>query len=395
MAGWAPFETKYSIHQETYDYGKVNVQLGNRPYYELGIEKSREQSLQSGTAMAGDVEFSGQTTEKVIPSPYSPQGIPVSIYKPDNCPEKPAIFVYFFGGGLVLGGRAIAAPALKIISRDTGAIIVSVEYRLLPNKDSPCAPIDDGVIATRWVKENKIAVGGCSESKVGVGGDSSGGYIACCVTNQVYDLDFQVLFYPIGDLSRTQDSFEEFRHIPGLNEKILDWYFAHTYKDMPNYLTDPRINPMARENTKASPPALIILAELDPLFGAGLAYAQKLRDAGVFVQCEIIKGVPHSFFCYRKVFTTKSKEASDIVEPMENDPGVLSKIIFSDEAIFHLSVLQVNRHSVRIWRIQNPHATLEFERNSLKVNVFCAVTQKTVYGFPSLKDYPSLALQWL
>ncbi|GFO18390.1 hypothetical protein PoB_004489500 [Plakobranchus ocellatus] len=63
-----------------------------------------------------------------------------------------------------------------------------------------------------------------------------------------------------------------------------------------------------------------------------------------------------------------------VQEPMENDPDLLSEIIFSDEATFHLSGKMNN---VRIWGTQNPHVTLESERNSLKVNVFYAV--RTVY----------------
>ena len=43
---------------------------------------------------------------------------------------------------------------------------------------------------------------------------------------------------------------------------------------------------------------------------------------------------------------------------MENDPDLLSKIIFSDEALFHVKG-EVNRHNVRIWGSQNPHVILE------------------------------------
>lgn len=64
---------------------------------------------------------------------------------------------------------------------------------------------------------------------------------------------------------------------------------------------------------------------------------------------------------------------------MEDDPHLLSKIIFSDEATFHVNG-KVNRHNVRIWGSQNPHAVLQVERDSPKVNVFCAVTEQTVYG---------------
>jgi len=64
---------------------------------------------------------------------------------------------------------------------------------------------------------------------------------------------------------------------------------------------------------------------------------------------------------------------------MENDDDLLTKIIFSDEATFHLSG-KVNRYIVRIRRSENPLATLEVERDSPKLNVFCAVSKETVYG---------------
>ncbi|GFO01108.1 hypothetical protein PoB_002761300 [Plakobranchus ocellatus] len=63
-----------------------------------------------------------------------------------------------------------------------------------------------------------------------------------------------------------------------------------------------------------------------------------------------------------------------VQELMENYPDLLSKIIFSDEAPFHLSG-KMNKHSVRIWGTQRN----EFERKSPKVNVFCAVTERAVY----------------
>ena len=41
---------------------------------------------------------------------------------------------------------------------------------------------------------------------------------------------------------------------------------------------------------------------------------------------------------------------------------------------------KVNRHNVRIWGEENPHATIEHERNSPKVNVFCAISKNHVHG---------------
>lgn len=55
------------------------------------------------------------------------------------------------------------------------------------------------------------------------------------------------------------------------------------------------------------------------------------------------------------------------------------RVVYSDEATFHLSG-KVNRHNVRIWGTGNPHATLEHQRDSPKVNVFCAISHAKVYG---------------
>ena len=66
------------------------------------------------------------------------------------------------------------------------------------------------------------------------------------------------------------------------------------------------------------------------------------------------------------------------LQNMEDDT-FLPRLIFSDEATFHLSG-KVNRHNVRIWELQNPEEALEHERDSLKVNVFCALSQTRVYG---------------
>ena len=55
------------------------------------------------------------------------------------------------------------------------------------------------------------------------------------------------------------------------------------------------------------------------------------------------------------------------------------RLVFSVEVTFHTNG-KVNRHNVRIWSEENPHATIEHERDSPKVNVFCAIAKNHVYG---------------
>jgi hypothetical protein len=65
---------------------------------------------------------------------------------------------------------------------------------------------------------------------------------------------------------------------------------------------------------------------------------------------------------------------------MENDDeDSFSRIIFSDEATFHVSGC-VNHHNVWIWGTEHPRETTEHERDSPKVNVFCTLSNVRVYG---------------
>jgi hypothetical protein len=60
---------------------------------------------------------------------------------------------------------------------------------------------------------------------------------------------------------------------------------------------------------------------------------------------------------------------------MSSDDQFLEKVQFSDKATFHISGA-VNRRNVRIWGSENPHAYVEQQHDSPKVNVFCATSIK-------------------
>ena len=72
------------------------------------------------------------------------------------------------------------------------------------------------------------------------------------------------------------------------------------------------------------------------------------------------------------------------MQAMLEENGFDDRLVFSDEATFHLTG-KVNKHNTRIWgtRIwgtEHPRSTLEHVRDSPKVNVFCAISKKCVYG---------------
>ena len=89
--------------------------------------------------------------------------------------------------------------------------------------------------------------------------------------------------------------------------------------------------------------------------------------------------------------TDKTKRATfcmDMQENIDNEDGFLEKVIFSDEATFHLSG-KVNKQNVRIWGTENPREFVEHMRDSPKVNVFCAMSKEKVYG-PEFFDEPTV-----
>jgi hypothetical protein len=68
-----------------------------------------------------------------------------------------------------------------------------------------------------------------------------------------------------------------------------------------------------------------------------------------------------------------------MLKRLEEDNLFSDKIVFSDEATFHLSG-KVNHHSPIVWGSQNPQQVAEHVRDSPKVNVFCAVSRTLFYG---------------
>jgi hypothetical protein len=63
----------------------------------------------------------------------------------------------------------------------------------------------------------------------------------------------------------------------------------------------------------------------------------------------------------------------------EDDEDFVNRIVFSDEVTFH-TIGKVNRHNCRVWGTQNPRDFMEYERDSPKVNVFCPLSSRKLYG---------------
>ena len=149
----------------------------------------------------GDPKPLPRVEDRRIPGPDSE--IPVRIYWPSSADRQP-ILLFYHGGGFRLGDLDTYDPICRELAARSGAIIVSVAYRLAPEHVYPAA-VDDSYAALEWVHAHAADIGG-DATRLAVGGDSAGGNLAAAVSLKARDLAgppivFQLLIYPVLDLA--------------------------------------------------------------------------------------------------------------------------------------------------------------------------------------------------
>jgi acetyl esterase len=75
----------------------------------------------------------------------------------------------------------------------------------------------------------------------------------------------------------------------------MDWFWRH-YLRSERDGADPAAAPLLAEDLSGLPPTTVVVAELDPLRDEGLAYAERLRAAGVPTTVEVYRGAAHGFW---------------------------------------------------------------------------------------------------
>ncbi|MDB5859741.1 MAG: alpha/beta hydrolase, partial [Ramlibacter sp.] len=138
---------------------------------------------------------------------------------------------------------------------------------------------------------------GLAPRRLAVGGDSAGGTLATVCATLARDaglpLALQLLFYP-GCAARQQaPSHARFRQGLILEQAHIEYFFRQYVDERER--DDWRFAPLNTPELEGVAPAWFGLAECDPLVDDAIAYADKLRAAGVPVDLEIYRGVTHEF----------------------------------------------------------------------------------------------------
>ncbi|MGW8394194.1 alpha/beta hydrolase [Pseudoduganella sp. HUAS MS19] len=225
--------------------------------------------------------------------------VKLHIVRPAGAKGTLPVFMFFHGGGWVLGDFATHERLVRDLVVNSGAAAVFVDYTPSPEAGYGVA-IKQAYGATKWVAKNgkEINVDG---SRLAVAGNSVGGNMAAVVALMAKDqgqpkLRAQVLLWPVTDADFDNASYRQFAEGHFLTRNAMKWFWD-------NYTTDLAkrkeiyASPLQAsiEQLKGLPPTLIQTAEFDVLRDEGEAYGKKLDAAGVETATIRYNGMIHDF----------------------------------------------------------------------------------------------------
>jgi acetyl esterase/lipase len=195
-----------------------------------------------------------------------------------------------------MGNAAQDDGVCRHLAAALGALVAAVDYRLAPEHPFP-VPLHDSHEALVWLASRDDV----DESRIAIGGASAGGGLTASLALLARERDevrpaFQLLTYPmLDDRTAARQS---------ANERDLRlWNTASNRFGWCSYLgTDPGGNdvsglaaPARAENLSGLPPAWIGVGSLDLFAGEDMAYADRLRAAGVPCELLVVPGAFHGF----------------------------------------------------------------------------------------------------
>jgi acetyl esterase len=256
------------------------------------LQAERAAYLQTALELGGAVEPVARIEDIVIPDAEGGR-LRARAYWPTVPAEHLGVLVWLHGGGWYVGDVESFDRVTRQLANASGAVCVSVDYRLAPEHRYPAA-VEDARAAVRWAAGHGAAQLDTDPERVVVGGDSAGGNLAAVAARHERSLvRAQLLAYPALDAAMAGDSYREFADGPMLTPDDMahcwDLYLGEADRD------DPDASPLAARDLAGLPPAYIAVAGHDVLRDDGLRYAEALRAAGVEVTLDRYDDMAHSF----------------------------------------------------------------------------------------------------
>ena len=199
------------------------------PVHELTPVDARAQYERMVKARGIEPASTGAVEDRTIPGPAG--DLPVRIYRPDRDTGALPAFVYYHGGGHVIGNLDTHDAVARNLCNGAGCVVVSVDYRLAPEHKFPAAA-EDAFAAVRWCAAHGPEIG-VDPGQIAVGGDSAGGNLAAVAALMARDaggpaIRLQVLVYPVTDYACDTESYRTYAEGYGMLEaQSMRWFRDH------------------------------------------------------------------------------------------------------------------------------------------------------------------------
>lgn len=249
-------------------------------FHEMPVEEAR--AITDDVFAVDDPRPVGEVIDRPINGPE--RDLPIRVYLPEgNGPF--AVAMFFHGGGFVAGSLESHDQLCRALVDATGIAVIAVDYRLAPEHAFPAA-VEDAYAATEWVAENAAEFDG-DPDRLAVVGDSSGGNLAAVVAQMACDRDgpdiaHQILVYPAVSHDREWPSYDENGEGYFVAREDLEWFKNH-YFDHEIATKNVYASPILTADLEGLPPATLVTSGFDPLRDEGIAYGDRLEEAGVDV----------------------------------------------------------------------------------------------------------------
>ncbi|MER5650517.1 alpha/beta hydrolase [Streptosporangium sp. NPDC002524] len=216
--------------------------------------------------------------------------VTVRIYRPHRA--RGAV-VWSHGGGFVMGDVDTEHPWAIRLAEASGAVVISVGYRLAPEHRFPAA-LDDAYAVLNWAAGHAAELG-VDPERIAVGGHSAGAGIAAATALRARDqggprIRFQLLNQPSLDDRQETWSARHFTDTPWMNRDKVTVAWRHYLGSTP---ASPYAAPARATDLSGLPPAYIATAELCPNRDEDISYALRLLEAGVSVELHQWPGTFH------------------------------------------------------------------------------------------------------
>ncbi|MDZ5601673.1 alpha/beta hydrolase [Pseudomonas sp. RP23018S] len=222
------------------------------------------------------------------------------LYRPAGSAEPLPCLLYFHGGGYVVGGLDSHDSVCRRLATCSAHAVLAPAYRLAPEQVFPTA-VHDAEDSAAWLVRQAAGLG-VDSARISVAGDSAGATLATVLAIAAARGELaagfapraQLLFYPVTDTAQPRPSHARFAEGYLLESATLEWFYQH-YLSEPGQRRDWRASPLRAQGLPALAPAYLSLAEYDPLYDEGLAYAAHLRASGTSVTLLTQHGLTHDF----------------------------------------------------------------------------------------------------